>query len=276
MRRPPPGTTFLESLDRGAIFETALVRYQDGRELVAKRVAVQLDERPEGARALDREREVLVALGGIHLPRLVEDGTDEAGPFLLETVAPGIRVRDIVSQGPLPADEWLATARSLARALAALQGAADDAGELGFVHGDISPDNVFVHPERGATFIDMSNATFRGAPATVFPGGRGTLPYAAPELARSEQAPDAATDLYALSAVLLALAVGPITEAEAEAGRLLEVGTQGLQLGRMSERADIPEPARRAVVDALRFHRQDRLLSAKHLEQRLFLLEEPA
>src|SRR5262249_33704120 len=143
-------------------------------------------------------------------------------------------------------------------------------GDLELVHGDISPDNIFFEPPAGITFLDLSNATFRGARDPVFDQARGTLPYAAPEVARGEMRPSRETDTYALAATLLAVALGgsPVSSTT-EASRLLEVGTKGVDGARIELRAGLPVRARRAIARALAFDPSERLTSSAELAAEL-------
>jgi len=120
-----------------------------------------------------------------------------------------------------------------------------------------------------ATFVDLSAATWRDGVAPVLPRSRGTLPYAAPEIVRAERPADRAADVYALGAVLLGLAVGALTRATTEAGRLVEVGTRGVDASRLLGRTDLPERARRAVARAVAFDRGERLHGARELSSEL-------
>src|SRR5262249_14550308 len=218
MRRAPPGTTLVQPLGAGSVFDVALVRDRGGRLIVAKRVAPSLKSRPEGLQALDRERLILATLGGTALPVRHGAGADDAGSYLLESRAQGTPVRELLDDGPLRANAWLRIARAASHALARVHEAADGEGLFEFVHGDVSPDNLFVHDDE-AELIDLSGATFRLAREPVFADARGTLPYAAPEMVRGGLFPEAMGDVYALAATLLSLAVGPIVSAETEAAR---------------------------------------------------------
>jgi serine/threonine protein kinase len=263
----PARTTLVESLGVGSVFEVAIVRDEQGRELVCKRSAPSAWA-SLGDAALDRERDVLRAAKGPHLVELVAHGSDDRGGFLLETRAQGAAVRSLLGEG-LDAARWLDLARASSAALAALHALRDRAGDLRLVHGDISPDNMFFAPST-VTFVDFSSATFRDAEEPVFRDGRGTLPYVAPEIARGEARASAETDTYALAATLLAAAVGPaITEASTEASRLLEVGTSGLLADRIDGRSDLPERARSAIRLALRFDRAARLASSRDFAREL-------
>lgn len=262
----PPGMTVVERLGMGSVFEVARVRDERDRELIAKRLAPHTQS-TELAGALDRERLVLQIATVSCLPGLVASGSDELGGFVVETIAPGVPARELGREAPpfLATSQWRDVARAATSALAELHALADATGSLGIVHGDISPDNLFVLAPRTATFIDFSNATFRDAPRPAFARGRGTLPYVAPEMARNEGVPSQATDTYALAATLLFLAVGPLTDAATDASRLLEVGTRGLRLDKLEQRADLSEHARVALASALRFEPKSRLVLASEL-----------
>jgi serine/threonine protein kinase len=266
----PAGTTLVRNLGVGSVFEVALVEDQRGNELFCKRVAPSA-RLSSGEAALDRERDVLRAATSPHLVELAAFGSDGHGGFLLEARARGKALRELVGEGRalLDAATWLELARAASSALASLHALRDDRGDLGLVHGDVSPDNLFFD-HATVTFVDFSSATFRDAPEPVFAGDRGTLPYVAPEIARGEARASAAADTYALAATLLAAAVGPsIVEATTEASRLLEVGSRGVRVDRIDRRSDLPERAKGALRRALVFDRGARLDSSRALAREL-------
>ncbi len=249
----PIGTHLVEALGVGSVFEVAVVRDHANRELICKRTAPGA-RAASGDAALDRERAILLAAPSPHLVELVGFGSDARGGFLLEARAKGTAVRRALGEKAHPLDTatWLALARSSTEALSALHTLRDARGDLFFVHGDVSPDNLFFDPPASATFIDLSSAIFRDGPNPVFAADRGTLPYVAPEIARGEARPSRATDVYALAATLLAAAVGSaITDATTEAARLLEVGSKGVRVDLLDRRRDLPERVRAALARAL-------------------------
>jgi serine/threonine protein kinase len=260
----PSAFRTIERLGVGTVFEVALCRDALERDLICKRA---VDER--FAPALERERAVLALGLRPELPELVAFGEDARGGFLVETRAPGGPLRDLIdSRAPPGAAQWLELARAATRALAALH-ARGDAEGLRFVHGDISPDNLFFEPPSTITFIDFSSATWRDAPEPALAGDRGTLPYAAPELARQEVRATGATDTYALAATLLAVAVGPpLVRATTEAARLFEVGSEGILWKRIDERTDLAAELRSALAEALQYDREHRLTSSSELAAR--------
>ena len=266
----PPGTQLVEHWGIGGAFEVALVRDEHERLLVAKRPAPHA-RRAEGEDELFREHELLRSLRGNLAPAWEGFGSDERGPFLLQTRAPGCSVRALWQEDALSAARWRDLARAASHSLALLHQAADQKGPLQVVHGDISPDNLFFSTSTGhLTFLDFSSSTSRDAPNPVSPRSRGTLPYCAPELARQETIATQASDTYALAATLLAAALGGvITEANTEASRLLEIGTRGVQVEKLGTRLDLSVKARAAITEALRFDLEQRLTSSREFAERL-------
>src|SRR5687767_13159438 len=134
----PSGFQLVERLGVGTVFAVARVADAQGRELICKRAA-----QPRFAAALDRERDLLTILCGAAVPELVTWGIDARGGFLVETRARGGPLRELITEGQAPptASAWIALAKASAHALATLHAFRDGKGRLGFVHGDISPDN---------------------------------------------------------------------------------------------------------------------------------------
>jgi len=264
----PTGFRTIERLGIGSVFEVARAADAQGRELICKRAA---DARFSGA--LDREREVLHIVQGPSFPQVVASGSDRRGGFLVETRAPGAALRELMGGAPPGAARCIELARASTHALALLHGLGDAKGPLRLVHGDISPDNLFYDPPATITFIDFSSATWRDAPEPALEGDRGTVPYAAPELARQEVRATAESDTYALAATLLAVAVGPpLVRATTEAGRLYETASEGILWKRLDERSDLPSDFRSALAAALQYEKALRLTSSHDLAARLAAL----
>jgi serine/threonine protein kinase len=126
-----------------------------------------------------------------------------------------------------------ASVRATFARLAEVHAARDDRGALlGMVHGDVSPDNVYVAIEGAprAALADFGLAVWRGSAPVGGGAFRGTLAYAAPEVARGEPF-DARADDFALAASVLHVTTGvPLREGGAglTAVTLVEAGTRPL------------------------------------------------
>ena len=161
---------------------------------VEKRLTPRERDEPEAAAQLHSEAALLVALRGTGLaPRLLASGADflrlERLPF------PTLAMR--MEQGVID-KSWLGHAAIRAfEALARLHGAKDERGWLRVVHADLSPGNLVIE-DAAVVFLDFGLSAWRQSPPRdgAF---RGTLAYAAPEIARGEP-PTPTSDVFALAA----------------------------------------------------------------------------
>jgi serine/threonine protein kinase len=184
----------------------------DGARLVTieKRLSTRERGEPESAARLRGEATLLARLGGRVTPRLVEAGEDDRGPWLrTEKLAfPTLAQRLLQSGGAALDAAWIERAAQASfAALAELHDAYDAGGPLLLVHADLSPANVAVDDAGArAALLDLELACWREGVARdgAF---RGTVAYAAPEVARGE-APTPRSDLFALAATLLHAVLG--------------------------------------------------------------------
>jgi serine/threonine protein kinase len=220
VRMQPRGYSLVRALSPGPAFATWLVKRDvDGALCVVKRAA---RAEKEAETQLAREAEILHVLRGARgaAPQLAERGADAGGPFLVmhqlpwETLAASApsctSLRDSAFR--------LHATRALFASLASIHEASDARGPLAIVHGDVAPTNAYVDPKgQAAAFADFGLARYRSVdPAgnTVRRGPpedgtfRGTLLYAAPELARGERDLDPRADLFALAASILHASTG--------------------------------------------------------------------
>jgi serine/threonine protein kinase len=176
--------------------------------VLEKRLSARESGEPEAIARLVGEASLLAALnetlGGRVLPRFVAAGEDARGPWLrVERLAlPTLAAHLELAGGPLPAAFVERAVPSVLAALAELHEAADARGHLAVVHGDPSPANLaFDATGERAALLDLDLALWRDAP--VRDGAfRGTLAYAAPEVARGAL-PDVRADLFGVAAALL-------------------------------------------------------------------------
>jgi serine/threonine protein kinase len=269
----PEGTVHLAPLASGTVFHVALVR--DGEDtLVCKRLLPRVREEPAARAAMAREGLVLGRARHPAVPALRGLGTDAAGPYLVETFLPGVSARELVEawrarQKPVPAKLVAHVAAAASAALAELHALADARGPVIFSHGDLCPEHLLLGPHGEVGFVDLGAARSADTGPALATADRGTLPYAAPEVARGEAPPDQAADVYALAATLLYLAVsGPICNAASEAAMLLEIGERGISPA-LCARAALPEVACQALRRALALDPRARLADAAALAEAL-------
>lgn len=264
----PSGTTLVEPLGAGMVFEVALVREGDVT-LVCKRLTSRVRGERAGRAAIVREAKALARARHPALPVLVRVGNDEHGPFLLETRVAGVSVARLVERwGAVPRFLVAHVASMASATLAELHALADANGPIGLVHGDLGPEHVILAPTGEVGFVDLGAARFLGMEPELETEDRGTLPFAAPEVARGEARPSQAGDVYALAATLVFLATGgPLTEATGDAPMLLEIGERGLSASLVDRAAGISPKLREALRRAIAKDPAARLSSAAELAQ---------
>ena len=168
---------------------------------VEKRLSPRARDDAEAIARFKAEAELLRILGGRVTPRLVEAGEDERGPFLrMDNVGlPILEERMNAAMDPGFID------RAFLACLKALSVLHE--GDPTVVHADLSPSNLAVSDDGSkVAILDLGLAYWKGAPPRdgAF---RGTIAYAAPEVARGEM-PTPKSDLFSLGAVFLHAATG--------------------------------------------------------------------
>jgi eukaryotic-like serine/threonine-protein kinase len=168
---------------------------------VEKRLSTRARDDAEAVARFRAEAELLRILGGRVTPRLIEAGDDERGPFLrMENVGlPTLGDRMHAALDPAFIDRAFLTALDVLRVL--------HEGEPRVVHADLSPSNLAVSDDgTRVVILDLGLAHWHGAPARdgAF---RGTIAYAAPEVARGEL-PTPQSDWFSLAASFLHAATG--------------------------------------------------------------------
>lgn len=164
---------------------------REATRLVVKRPSSRLRDDPAGRALHAVEARALARLGGDGAPRLVESGDDAFGPYLLMSYVEGPRLDEL----PHAHETFEALAASTFEALASLHA-------RGVVHGDVRPENIMVGT--APTFVDFAFARLDDEPTGPGPF-RGTLAFAAPELARDgPSASTGASDVFSLALALAA------------------------------------------------------------------------
>ncbi len=237
--------------------------YEATDESSGKRVALKVLKAesvvdPEALKRFEREFNVLLGLRHPNLVRAYGRGRSKNGHLLLilEWLT-GMDLADLLElRNRLPAVEACSIARGVARGLAGLH-------SVNVVHRDVKPENIFLghgSDPAGVRLLDLGFAKLLGAAArTLTADGMmvGTVPYMAPEQAKSEI--DGRADLYSLAVVLFECVVGQVPYAtETPRQRIMRLATSRTpppvaklapnmdpKLAKMLERALEPDPDKR-------------------------------
>ena len=171
---------------------------ETGQPVAVKRLHARVQDDPELAERFRREAELVERLSHPNLVRLLDQGADAEGPFLVFELVDGTSLKNLVRQrGRLEPHE---AARICAQVAHALQ----VAHEQGIVHRDIKSQNVLVTRDGDAKLTDFGIARLMAAEeAGLTRTGMmiGTSDYLAPEQARGRGV-DGRTDVYSLGIVL--------------------------------------------------------------------------
>jgi serine/threonine protein kinase len=255
-RAAPAGFTLRSGTDRagGGLATDVFAVARDGEALVCKRLGPRALSEPWMRERLTAEGHLLGLLDGRGAPRLVAAGEDTHGPWLvMERIAwPPLAARMARTREADPG--WLAKAAGAAfAALAAVHAA-------GVVHGDVSPANVLVAEDAAqATLVDFGLALAPSMPPLPAGPFRGTLLYAAPEVARGEPF-DHRADLFAMAASLLHVWSGEAPRPQATpAAMLLTAGDDGIDAWAARAAQGLPPETARALVARCAFDAADRL-----------------
>ncbi len=197
--------------------EGGMATVWEGRdEILARSVAIKIPHTLLAADPASRERfrREAVAAARLAHPGIVatyDTGVDGPIDFIVMELVPGRTLRDLVAEGPVPADIAVPLAAQVAEAL-------DAAHAAGLIHRDIKPANLLLvedGPLRRVKVADFGVARAQevleerlsGASVTREGVVVGTARYLAPEQVAA-QALDGRTDLYALGCVLHEMLAG--------------------------------------------------------------------
>jgi serine/threonine-protein kinase len=238
---------------------------------LCKRLAPRAAEEAWMRELLAAEGRVLAHLGGQGAPGLIDAGEDAAGPWLVMELVDAAPLLDRLHRADARDPAWTAAATQAVFEALAMVHARD------VLHSDLSPANVLVAPDcrvmpdpsghagNSTKLIDFGLARWSGAPPLPQGPFRGTLLYAAPELARGEPI-DARADLFAAAASLLHVYSGEAPRSQTSAASmLLSAGDEPIE--GWAERASegLPRLVREAVRSCCAFDRAHRPASAREL-----------
>jgi serine/threonine protein kinase len=182
------------------------VRESDGADVVVKRVRPPLCFDAGFLRLFRDEGALHGALDHEHIVRLLDQGEDEQGPYLVFEHISGTDLGAVLERAhgasPLDVELVLAIAIPLSGALAFVHEASCDGCALNAVHRDVSPANVLLGDDGAVKLADFGVAASRlKTDVTVAGELKGKFAYMAPEQTRGAPVTPQA-DLFALGVVL--------------------------------------------------------------------------
>lgn len=204
-----PGYDIARCLGEGSFGSVWLARELN----TGKQVAIKFYSHRRGLdwSLLSREVEKLAVLyTSRNIVGLLDVGWDHDPPyFVMEYLEEGSLAARL-ADGPLPVDEAVQIAQSVARALVQAHGS-------GILHCDVKPANVLLDGNQEPRLADFGQSRLSDDQTPAL----GTLFYMAPEQADLEAVPDARWDVYALGALLYHMLCGrPPYRTETTAARL--------------------------------------------------------
>ncbi|MFC5175425.1 protein kinase domain-containing protein [Nocardioides taihuensis] len=175
---------------------------QVGRDVAVKVVRPRFANDPAFIRRFEVEARLVARLEHPRIVPLYDFWREPSGAFLVMRLLRGGSLRDVLAQGPLPADQALAVVEHVGAALAT-------AHRNGVVHRDVKPANILFDEERNAYLSDFGIA--RGLDQLreddLSPVTGSSVHYLSPEEVRGET-PTERADIYRLGLVLFEMLTG--------------------------------------------------------------------
>ena len=177
-----------------------------GADVAVKRMHARVQDDPDLIERFRREAQAVARLSHPAIVRLLDEGQDDDGPYIVFELVEGTNLKAIIrDRGPLPPDMAASVVSQVARGL-------ELAHRQGVIHRDIKSHNVMVTDDGTAKLTDFGIARLLdGDQAGLTRTGTvlGTSDYLAPEQARG-LAVDGRSDVYSLGIVLYECLTGEL------------------------------------------------------------------
>lgn len=205
-------------LATGGMGEVWLAREHGADEVVViKSLLPHLAADPELVRMFVNEARVAAALSHPSIVRLIELGCSASGHYIAMEYIDGYTLRELLTRAQergKVVPPWL-VCQVVGEVCGALEYAHDatdvDGNALGFVHRDLTPDNVMVTRTGDTKLLDFGLARVAPDPATQSGILKGKFAYLAPERISADSSappPDRRVDIYAIGVLMYELLTG--------------------------------------------------------------------
>jgi len=199
-----PGYRIVRTLGQGGM-ATVYLAIQESfeREVALKILSDDLAKDPTFSERFLREAKIVSRLVHPNIVTVYDVGIESEHHFLSMEYIPGADLKNM--RGQLSLSERLNTVMDIARAL-------NFAGQKGYVHRDVKPENIMLHADSGrAVLMDFGIARPLETASSMTQTGTaiGTPHYMSPEQARG-QVVDSRSDLYSLGVVLFLMLAGHV------------------------------------------------------------------
>jgi len=227
---------------------------------------------PQFAR-FEREARTGALLNHPNIVTVYDVGAEQGVPFVVSELLQGSTLRGRLADGALAPKVAVHYARQVASGLAA-------AHELGVVHRDIRPENIFVTREGRVKILDFGLAKWRlealellqaGDSVSTQPGViLGTISYMSPEQVRGEEA-DQRSDIFSLGVMLYEMLSGKVPFRGASAIETLNAILHAAPRALSADKGAIGWELDRVVRHCLEKDPAERFQSARDLDFNLEL-----
>ena len=251
----------------GAVYEAEHVEI--GHHVAVKVMKRELADRAEAVARFRREAQIAGNLGHDNICAVLDVGaTPDGAPYLVMPLLKGRSLAQVLAEsGPMPEERALDVAAQVLSALAA-------AHQVGVVHRDLKPDNVFLTQvgERDdfVKVLDFGISKVLGAQreaSALTQTGTlvGTPYYMAPEQARGLKDQDVRVDVYAVGVMLYEMLTGHLPFAGDQIGDvIIKIATEGFARPRQL-RPDLAPAVEAFVLRAMERDRERRFSDASSM-----------
>lgn len=249
----------------GAVFQATDLQLH---RQVAVKILNSTENDPEAERRFRVEAQSTARLDHQNIARVFHVGQDQGWNYIVLELVQGQTLRQLVTtKGPLSLKLAIHIFRQLASAL-------DHAHQRNIIHRDIKPSNVLVSDDHSIKIVDMGLARIQRSVDSADHDAEegmtlGTFDYIAPEQARDARQADQQSDLYSLGCTLYYALVRRPPFADGATLEKILSHSNSPRPSVLQSRPDLPLSMERLVHHMMAPRREDRIGTARELEQRL-------